>query len=127
MIHLLFVYGTLLRKENPFGEYLLKQSKHIGLGKFRGRLFDIGEYPGAIYDPESNTYVHGSIVSLDNIEETFKILDDYEGFGEDQQQPNEFIRKLVEIECNYESVNCWVYLYNLPVNELLCIDSGIYK
>lgn len=124
---LLFVYGTLLQTNNPFGSYLLNQSTHLRSGRFKGKLFDIGNYPGAIYDPKADTYVYGSLISIHNVDEVFKVLDDYEGFGIDQPQPNEFTRELIEIESSTERLQCWVYLYNLSVTGLFDISSGNYN
>ncbi|MEJ6982352.1 gamma-glutamylcyclotransferase family protein [Pedobacter sp. P351] len=124
---LLFVYGTLLHSANFFGSYLQNNSRHINKGKFKGTLYDIGEYPGAVYDKNISTYVYGDLVSVFNREETFKILDEYEGYGNDEIQPNEFIRKIIEVEIESNNIQCWTYLYNLPVNQFLRIDSGNYK
>lgn len=124
---LLFVYGTLLQSNNPFGSYLQNNSRYLNPGKFKGSLYDIGEYPGAVYNVNASTYVYGHLVSLINTEESFKILDDYEGYGIEQDQPNEFIRELVDIETEAGPWRCWTYLYNLPVNGFTRIVSGNYE
>ena len=63
---------------------------------------------------------------LSNITEVLKRLDDYEGYGDDQFQPNLFIRKLLTITTDDKAVKCWVYLYNHPVSQLKQIYSGDY-
>jgi gamma-glutamylcyclotransferase (GGCT)/AIG2-like uncharacterized protein YtfP len=123
---LLFVYGTLLDAGNEFGRYLINNTTVITTGTFSGRLFDVGEYPGAIIELENDYSIHGSICKL-NSPKAFTILDDYEGFGDDQEQPNLFIRKILPIETADEIIPCWVYLYNLSVNGLTEITSGDYK
>ena len=123
----LFVYGTLLNDSNSYGAYLQQHCTLLQAGKFRGRLYDIGEYPGAISDVSSDQYVHGSIYRMDEPEKILKIIDDYEGFGNDQEQPNLFLRILIPIETMDAQVECWVYVYNLPVDGLLLITSGRYK
>ena len=85
----------------------------------------MGEYPGAVHD-DNNGYVYGSIFQLLNQAEAFKYLDDYEGFGDDQDQPNLFIRKFISIETDNEQINCWGYLYNLSVAGFRLIESGDY-
>ena len=122
----LFVYGTLLDTGNEFAAYLNNNCSIHTKGKFKGRLYDIGEYPGAVAGNNSNGYVYGNIVLIHNPITVFKQLDDYEGFGNDQQQPNLFIRELMEIETAEDIIDCWVYLYNLPVKELVLIESGDY-
>ncbi len=122
----LFVYGTLLDKQNEFGAYLNNNCSFYADGKFAGRLYGIGEYPGAITDTGASHYVYGKIFLVNNIDEVLKRLDDYEGFGPEQQQPNLFIRKLIAIETTNNMIDCWVYLYNLPVTGLRLIESGRY-
>ena len=122
----LFVYGTLLDERNKFAAYVQENCNFYKHAKFSGRLYDIGEYPGAILDTEDNGFVYGSIYVMSDPAQTLKILDDYEGFGEDLPQPNEFIRNLLAVETKDERVNCWVYLYNLPVNGFRQIISGDY-
>src|ERR1700728_1331924 len=94
----LFVYGTLLYERNPFGVLLKNTCSFYKKGRFNGKLFDLGEYPGAIYMPNIKQFVYGNIFTMNKPIETLKMLDDYEGFGEVQPQPNEFIRQLIEVE-----------------------------
>ena len=49
----LFIYGTLLNGDNEFGVYLRKHSRPYAPGYFNGHLYDLGEYPGAVYIPDS--------------------------------------------------------------------------
>ncbi len=126
MINKLFIYGSLLETDNLFGSYLQQYGTFYSKGKFKGKLFDVGEYPGALYNPAGTYWVYGSIVVLDNVEEALKVIDDYEGYGYDQLQPNLFIRKLLTIITGDKPVKCWVYLYNHPVNHLKQIHSGDY-
>jgi len=122
----LFVYGTLLDESNEFAIYLKQNCSYYSKGKFRGRLYNLGEYPGAIADENYPGYVYGRIFELKDTAEALKYLDDYEGFGKDQQQPNLFIREMVEVETDNGLINCWVYLYNLPVEGFRVIESGDY-
>lgn len=122
---LLFVYGSLLNAGNEFGSYLNHNAAFIGKGNLKGRLYDVGEYPGAIIDNDNGYLVTGSICKL-NSSEALRVLDDYEGFGPDQEQPNLFIRKLLPVETSEGIINCWVYLYNLPADGLVEIKSGDY-
>jgi gamma-glutamylcyclotransferase (GGCT)/AIG2-like uncharacterized protein YtfP len=122
----LFVYGTLLDESNEFAIYLKQNCSYYSKGKFRGRLYDLGEYPGAIADENYPSYVYGRILELKNTAEALRYLDDYEGFGDDQKQPNLFIRVMLGIETDGELIDCWVYLYNLPVENFRVIESGDY-
>jgi gamma-glutamylcyclotransferase (GGCT)/AIG2-like uncharacterized protein YtfP len=122
----LFVYGTLLDERNPFGVLLKSTCSFHKKGRFNGKLFDLGEYPGAIYLPNIKQFVYGNIFTMNKPAETLKMLDDYEGFGEVQPQPNEFIRQIIEVEAETKIVNCWVYLYNQPADGHWQITSGDY-
>ena len=126
MYNHLFVYGTLLNDTNEFAIYLKQHCRFYANGKFNGLLYDIGEYPGAILSADKKNFVHGSIFYISNPDETLKVLDDYEEFGLQYPQPNEFIREIVEITTNYDKVKCWTYLYNQPVKNLRQIASGRY-
>jgi gamma-glutamylcyclotransferase (GGCT)/AIG2-like uncharacterized protein YtfP len=122
----LFVYGTLLDELNKFGAYLKSNSTCYGEGKFNGGLYDIGDYPGAIISTETDTWVHGLIFIMNNPLSVLTILDDYEGFGNKYPQPNEFVRQLLPVKTGDDIIDCWVYLYNLSVENLKQIKSGRY-
>jgi gamma-glutamylcyclotransferase (GGCT)/AIG2-like uncharacterized protein YtfP len=122
----LFVYGTLLQSENTFGHYVQNHSKYLTKGRFEGRLFNIGEYPGAVQEPGSDSFVLGSIVLLKHPEEALNLMDAYEGFGAEQPQPNEFVRSEIEIDSEFGTIRCWTYLYNHPVEQFYQIKNGDY-
>lgn len=122
----LFVYGTLLDDSNEFALYLKNNCRLYAKGKFKGALYDIGEYPGAIADSNYPGYVYGSIFILNDANSALKYLDDYEGFGPEQKQPNLFVRGIIEVESDKGIINCWCYFYNLPIDGLVLIGSGDY-
>jgi gamma-glutamylcyclotransferase (GGCT)/AIG2-like uncharacterized protein YtfP len=122
----LFAYGSLLSEDNDFAIYLKDNSVLYSTGKVRGRLYDIGEYPGAILSAACDEYVYGSVLKIDRSEKVLDIIDDYEGYGGEQSWPNEFIRVLTGIETETGIINCWIYVYNLPVNGLKYIKGGRY-
>jgi gamma-glutamylcyclotransferase (GGCT)/AIG2-like uncharacterized protein YtfP len=125
MNNLLFVYGTLLNMENEYALYLKNNSKLYSAGKLKGRLYNIGEYPGAVLSPDGEN-VYGNILAINHPEKVLPVIDDYEGFGAGQPQPNEFIRIANSIETESGPVTCWVYLYNLPITGLVWIEEGRY-
>ena len=121
----LFIYGSLLSADNEFGQYVKRNATFMSDAVFKGRLYDCGEYPGAVAD--NNGYdIKGSIYRLNDLIAGLVILDDYEGCGIEQQQPNLFIRKLITVTVGNKPIECWIYLYNLPVEGLLEITSGDY-
>jgi gamma-glutamylcyclotransferase (GGCT)/AIG2-like uncharacterized protein YtfP len=122
----LFVYGTLLDEDNKYGVYLRDNSKFFSTGRLKGRLYDIGEYPAAVLVPNGEEYFHGIILQMDEPEAILALIDMYEGFGEEQPQPNEFVRVLTEADTDTDAIACWIYLYNLPTHNLPLIESGRY-
>lgn len=122
----LFVYGTLLQPGNEFAGYLNKHRKFISNGKVKGRLYDIGEYPGAVIDKADEYFIYGAIFMMDDPETILKVVDDYEGIGELYNHPQEYIREQVDILTDNGNINCWMYLYNLPVSTYQQIINGDY-
>ena len=122
----LFIYGTLMNVENEYAAFLKSNSTFYAEGKLKGKLYDIGEYPGATPSMKKNEFVYGSVMQLNDEEAVLPIVDEYEGFGTGQLQPNEFIRVLTDVETAAGIINCWTYLYNLPVDNLPQIVSGRY-
>jgi gamma-glutamylcyclotransferase (GGCT)/AIG2-like uncharacterized protein YtfP len=93
-----------------------------------GKLYDAGEYPAAVLNSEGDDYIYGVILHINDPEKVFPVIDDYEGFGvEQQQQPNEFVRVTTEVETEQGLVICWVYVYNLPTTGLALIENGKYR
>ncbi len=126
MNDLIFVYGTLLDAENKYGLYLRDNSGFYSPAKVRGKLFDIGQYPGVVLYPDGDDEVHGVLMQMDDPETILNVIDIYEGFGSDQPQPNEFIRILADAETDHGPVTCWVYIYNHPLANISQIASGKY-
>ena len=73
-----------------------------------------------------NSYIYGNIVKMTEPGKVLPVIDDYEGFGDDQPYPNEFIRVLGEVETEKRIIACWIYLYNLPVTGLTIVKDGRY-
>jgi gamma-glutamylcyclotransferase (GGCT)/AIG2-like uncharacterized protein YtfP len=116
----LFVYGTLMDEDNKYGIYLRDNSRFFANGKIKGKLYYLGDYPGAVLGGED--YIYGTILQMDNPAEALALIDIYEGFGEDQPQPNEFIRLLTKAETDTGPLECWIYLYNWPYENIIRIE-----
>ena len=126
MNDLLFIYGTLLKEDNEYAGYLKNNSTFYSKGRLKGKLYDIGEYPGAILSDDDDTCLYGNIVKMIEPDRVLPVINDYEGFGVDQSYPNEFIRVLGNIETGIGIVTCWIYLYNLPITGLAVVKDGRY-
>lgn len=123
---LLFVYGTLLLHGNEFGSYLNNNAVLYGEGRAKGRLFDLGDYPGAVFDNEQSGNIFGKIFILSEPLGALEVLDQYEGYCEGASSTNEFLRKLILVKCDGSEQQCWAYQYNLATKNAMQIESGNY-
>ena len=124
----LFTYGTLMQGfDNPFAERLHNHSTYEGKGYFPGLLYLISWYPGAVFDVNSSSKVHGEIYKLSDFEALIEELDAYEDVFEDEKASLYRRKTICVTNENDETVECWVYLYNQPVTDLTLIPDGRFK
>jgi gamma-glutamylcyclotransferase (GGCT)/AIG2-like uncharacterized protein YtfP len=123
---LLFVYGTLRRgSAHPWAATLARSANWLGEGRLAGRLYDLGEYPGAV--DAGDGWVRGDVYHLLNPAGLLPLLDDYEDFRADAPQLGEFRRVSRPVLLDGgESRMCWVYLYNRDVTGLTPVRDGRY-
>ncbi len=123
----LFVYGTLRSKhKNSYSLFLRRNSEFVGKGYFFGQLYDVGYYPGAVYEPGCDEKVFGDILFLKEPAKILEKLDAYEGLGTSNPFPYEYRREVISVCHNDQTMWCWAYLYNHPVERLMKIASGNY-
>ena len=124
----LFVYGTLMHGfSNPFAEKLHASSVFKSNGSFPGLLYQIDWYPGAVYEKNSESMVYGEVYELQNAPGLIKELDEYEEVFEDENV-SLYVRRIVSVKIEDQSfLDCWVYLYNQPVADLVRIETGIFR
>lgn len=122
----LFVYGTLRRgTDNRFAQYLQKSGQWVGKGKINGRLYAIGGYPGVITSQIDGEWVVGDIYQLFHPQETYRVLDAYEGCGPDDPQPHEFSRVICPAFLDSGVwIDASIYLYRHNVAGKQSIESG---
>lgn len=125
----LFVYGTLQPSfTNEFAQYLRRHCTCLGEGSFPGLLFDLGTYPGAIYQKSSPLTVLGTIYRIDlDKQKLLTYLDEYEGITDPPAPDNEYIRTIIPVMHNQTTIHCWVYLYNYSTGDKPIIPSGDYS
>ncbi|OEK08239.1 hypothetical protein A8C32_01900 [Flavivirga aquatica] len=126
MIHYLFVYGTLLKDaNNDMSKFLASQSECIGQGYFKGKLYQVSWYPGAIVSDKSSEKVYGSIFKLKDAETVFNVLDEYEGIGEQYPKPHLFKKEqIIAFLEDGSSIEASVYVYNREIKGLNRVESG---
>jgi len=124
--HFLFVYGTLMQGfSNPFAKKLQQNAIWRGKASFTGQLFDLGTYPGAVYDQNASTTVQGEVWQLNDFQKTIKALDYYEGIHE--KEP-EYVRQQIPVLLESgEKIDCWAYIYCLPTYLFELIPSGDHR
>jgi gamma-glutamylcyclotransferase (GGCT)/AIG2-like uncharacterized protein YtfP len=124
----LFVYGTLLSKQaSPEIAGLIRQLGRIGPATTKGRLYDLGEYPGAIVDPSSRTLVYGEVYRLPPGEDLLTKLDLYEEYDPLAPQDSLFVRtRCFAKTFDGRTLECWIYTYNGNVKTAPLISSGNY-
>ena len=120
----LFVYGTLRPQVAQEGEKkLLRGSRAIGKGRFWGKLYDVGSYPGLIESWDHRDVVYGELfeVSSSHLPE----LDKHEGCN--PEDGYEYVRRACQVKGPEDDwVNAYVYIYNKVPNGLPLIAGGDY-
>ncbi|MDX1939172.1 MAG: gamma-glutamylcyclotransferase family protein [Saprospiraceae bacterium] len=123
----IFVYGTLMNDlSSAMARFLRANADFIGEAWIPGILYDLGQYPGLIYNPDADSHVYGHLFQLKNPEKVFEILDHYEGINHAYPLENEYRRALIKLNFQDTILNCWVYLYNLKTEGLKEIPGGNY-
>jgi len=128
MAEYLFLYGTLIaEKSNNEVTHLAKRLRRVGKAHVPGRLYDLGDYPGAVLDHSSNTLVKGELVSLPRDRELLEAFDRYEEFDSSNPSKSVLIRKKTRITlANGRMVDAWIYVYNRPISNAPLIRGGDY-
>lgn len=122
----LFVYGTLRRGfGHPMHDRLSRYASLVGPASTAGQLFDMGRYPAAVVATREDDLIHGELYELDDSDEVWPWLDEYEGYFPGDAADSLFVRRvaLVDIE-GREPLHAWIYWYNRPVDGFEHIASG---
>lgn len=125
----LFVFGTLLSGyDHPMARLVAQSCDLVGHAHCQGRIYLAAHYPGMLLSDDPADQVFGELYRMRDAEALLRVLDDYEGFGPHQPQPNEFVRERVRVMLAAASgsapVEAWTYLFNRPVTNLPRIMSG---
>ncbi len=128
MDELIFLYGTLLSKKfNPVSELIKEFTQPVGAGWFKGKLYLIDDYPGAVPDKSPDSRVMGFIHKINDKQNIFSVLDEYEGYDPKDEDNSLFVRKQKLIVTNNGTQEkCWIYLYNKDIGGLTEIPDGNY-
>jgi gamma-glutamylcyclotransferase (GGCT)/AIG2-like uncharacterized protein YtfP len=129
MTHHLFVYGTLSpRHAPPEIAPTVKRLRPVGRASVRGRLYDLGEYPGAVLSKNSRSVIRGEVFELPGDQSTLTSLDDYEGFEPAKPRSSLFLRRTWPVTMDDGTrLRCWVYVYNGDMKSARPVTSGRYS
>ena len=124
----LFLYGTLLPSEAPKEiASIVRRFRRLGPAHVRGRLYDLGEFPGAVLDSSSRTIIHGELVALPSDGEILEALDRYEEFDPSNPKKSLFLRKKTKVYmANGSSREGWIYVYNRHPAKAKLVGGGDY-
>ncbi|HEX9199995.1 MAG TPA: gamma-glutamylcyclotransferase family protein [Acidobacteriaceae bacterium] len=110
----LFVYGTLHPSRAPREiAGVARKLTHVGHGTIRGRLYDLGDYPGVILDDDATEPVHGEVFALPPDPDALACLDAYEDYRPHDPEGSLFLRQKTTVTlADGSRETCWVYVYN---------------
>jgi gamma-glutamylcyclotransferase (GGCT)/AIG2-like uncharacterized protein YtfP len=125
----LFAYGTLAENHVPQEiAVAVKRLKYVGDGFVFGRLYDLGDYPGAVLDSGARHKIFGKIYELPSDSKLLNRLDTYEEFDPKRPAKSLFVRRQASISRpNRKKVKGWVYEYNRDVGTRPLIENGRYS
>ncbi len=109
----LFVYGTLRPDRAPADlAGTLGLLRPVGTAVLRGRLHDLGAYPGVTLPGDEE--IQGQLFALPEDESAvWPALDAYEDFWLENPAGSLFVRAAQQVSlADGTSVMAWVYLYN---------------
>ena len=112
-IKALFVYGTLRRgASHPVSRLWAGQVRLIGQAFWQGRLFLVGDYPGAVPSNDPQDIVHGEVYCLTEPDRLLAELDAYEGCSLEFPAATEYERQPTRVSlAGGRSLAVWIYVY----------------
>lgn len=124
----IFVYGTLRKKHAASAYHVLaRYCDFFGEGTLSGELFEVEGYPGVVESNKVGARVTGELYVINDPNNVFSALDEYEECTERFPQPHEYVRKRLPIHlADGGVVKAWTYVYNRPTDSLEKIESGDY-
>ena len=124
----LFLYGTLLPTQAPKEiASIVKRFRRLGPARVRGKLYDFGEFPGAVLDSSTRTMIQGELVALPSDERILEALDRYEEFDPLDTRKSLFVRKKAKVRMpDGSSREGWIYVYNRRPGGAKLVRGGDY-
>jgi gamma-glutamylcyclotransferase (GGCT)/AIG2-like uncharacterized protein YtfP len=105
----LFVYGTLRKgSAHPFARALHARAEYLGTAYATGLLFDLGRYPGAVFDAKPPGTIVGDAFALPNPDLILALLDAFEGLAEATPY-GEYTRQRIAVRARGTKLMAWSY------------------
>lgn len=115
----IFVYGSLREDLNPMRNLLLRHGKILGTATIQAKLYDLGQYPGAVTSPANTDRIFGEVFEIQQADHVFAVLDSYEG--------QHFKREEITLTLDDgPTMRCWAYFYTGSLMRKALIASGDY-
>jgi gamma-glutamylcyclotransferase (GGCT)/AIG2-like uncharacterized protein YtfP len=117
MTPFLFAYGTLQPARAPQEiRDVLKKIRPVGKAVAHGILYDLGEYPGAVFGDQFSDSVKGQVFRLPHgaaeRDTLLHSLDEYEGVNLQDPSRGLFVRRQLPVLLrNGRKITCWAYEY----------------
>ncbi len=124
----LFLYGTLLEGQADELRCLVEDATEpLGPARLAGRVYGVGDYPAAVAEAASTSFVSGVLRAVDPAARRFlfNVLDDYEGIGGVGEHAGEFARRALAVLDEDDCLRrAWVYVYRRDPSGLFLIEDG---
>lgn len=122
---LLFVYGTLRPfVDIPMARWLRGAAQYVGQATTRGRLYDLGPYPGLTAARSRGDIVTGDVYRVRN-PRVFRVLDRYEAGS--ARSCARFVRERCAVKLARTRRAAWLYRYRYSVVGAARVRSGDYR
>jgi very-short-patch-repair endonuclease/gamma-glutamylcyclotransferase (GGCT)/AIG2-like uncharacterized protein YtfP len=120
---LLFIYGSLLPGLTPPDMLAVAaRLSRAGPATIRGRLYDLGVYPGIVLDDRAGAgAVRGQLVRVPS-DDAWRLLDEYESCAHD-------LFRRVTTRAMFDDgrpADCWVYVYNRDPAGAPLVECGCW-
>ena len=126
-VYQLFVYGSLRSGfRHSAYEYISRFFNFVADAKVKGRLFDLGSYPGGV-PASDDSFIIGELYKIKNEDEfswALGQLDDYEGLTVEPGESQLFRRELTDVYIDATITQAWIYWYNGDISGKPVIESG---
>lgn len=115
--HLVFVYGTLLKNEPNYRNFLNGKEPIVSDGEIQGRMVSLGGFPGVIGIDEADSIVYGEVYRVTSRE--LASLDRLEGYHGDHHDWNLYNRVKCSVHVENDTIyDVWTYEFNRGLDDV---------